>query len=181
MKWTYQTQPTIEPVSYADMKDQLRIDSDDERGLITNYIVAARIYAETETQMTLIQRQVLLERYSTEPPVPWVPLPRGPVVSIDNVVDENNVTIDPSRYALRRIGTVDYLYWINMVWPANVTYTTGFGDDATDVPQDIRTAIMLHVTHLWENRSATTDKQMNHVEFGLDIIYGQYKARGIIG
>lgn len=181
MRWDYLTQPSIEPVSYPDMKAQLRIDSDDERNLITAYIMAAREYAETETQLTLIQRQIKLTKYAAEPPFAWVPLPRGPVSAINSVVDGSNNTVSTSTYEYRRMGNQDFLYFFSITWPFSVTYTAGFGTAATDVPAIISTGIKLHVAHLWDNRSATGNRQQYNLPFGLDTIYGQYKPRGVIG
>lgn len=189
MKWIYlPTDANLDPVTYADVKAQCHIDSDDERTLILNYITAARLFAEAEMGITLIQRQVLVTNYHSEYLGvsygwlnPHVALPRGPVVSIDAVTDAKGDTVDPTKYELRREGTTDFVHLKGYGWPATITYTAGLGETAADVPADIRTGILLHVAHLWDNRSATSSRPTQHIAMGLDAIYGQYRTRGVIG
>ena len=196
MNWRYLTNPTVEPVSYVDVKAQLRVDADDERAYLSSLIVAARLYAESDTQRTFIARQAQVTAYEGGGffgfgygfgvgwwwhPEHGLRLPRGPVSSVQSVTDLNGVTVDPTTYHLRRVGDTDYLHGWNLSGLTTVTYTAGYGPAAADVPQDVRTGILLHVAHLWENRSASTTRPQSHIALGLDAIYGQYRVGGVIG
>lgn len=183
VRWDYLANPTVEPVSYSDMKAQLRLDNDDERDLILAYIIAARMYGEADSQRTFIQRQIQLTHYDSEPPFAWVQLPRGPVVSIDAVTDGYGNAVSSTTYELRRMGNQDFLYWRTITWPFSMTYTAGFAAAAAGMPADICIAIKLHAAHLWDNRSATMPegRPPQATLLGLDAIYGQYRPRGVIG
>jgi hypothetical protein len=176
MKWHYLTNPT-EPVSYADAKAWLRLDNDDDQAIVTALISTAREFAETSTQSTLVTRQIAATWYDTDSPPQWgmVQLPRGPVVSIDAVEDRDGNPQDTSGFEVRRYGTTDYLYLHSGTWPGTVTYTAG-----TAVAPSIKTAILLHVAHLYANREATNDKAQNVVAFGLQAIHDQHRAGGYL-
>lgn len=93
-------------------------------------------------------------------------LRRSPLQSIESVkyVDITGATIviPPTVY----YATVeeDYstlLTQVDQSWPTDaveqsqaitIEFKTGFGDNATDVPSDIRQALLQHVTFLYENR-----------------------------
>jgi hypothetical protein len=194
MRWDVTTPPATTPIGYPDCKAHLRIDSDAEMPWFVNFGIPAAVdYCETYCQRSLITRQMTATYTIEDQPHPHVrhhrhhglycypsaflgplvDLPRGPVQSVQSAVTAAGVTVDPSQYALRRIGTSDYLQLPTGAWPVTVTYTAGFGTAAASVPAKLRMAMLMHVASLWDTRSATTDRPMNHVLHGLQAMYGQ--------
>lgn len=92
-------------------------------------------------------------------------LMRPPLQSIAGVyyVDQAGAEIlmDPSAYQVRRSEPAELAPAPQSTWPATrpgqlesvrAVYTAGYGDDPADVPETIRTAILLWVAYLYENR-----------------------------
>lgn len=91
---------------------------------------------------------------------------RSPLQSIESVkyVDIAGATIViPSTvyYATVEDDYSTLLTQINQSWPTDaleqlqvitIEFKTGFGDAAADVPSDIKQALLMHVTSLYENR-----------------------------
>lgn len=94
--------------------------------------------------------------------------PRAPLVSVDTFqyLDQNGVTqtFDPSNYTVGSVGVATGFgrLWLNddTGWPdfgsypgaIQVTFTAGFGAASTDVPEDLRMAILFLATNWYENR-----------------------------
>ena len=92
-----------------------------------------------------------------------VVLPRGPIQSITTVttygLDDVGTVYDPVGYRLDA-NSGRLLLTNGATWPgslraygaADVVYVAGYGPQAKDVPQPIRTAILIHVAALYEQR-----------------------------
>ena len=187
------TPPATTPVCYADVKAQLRIVEDDERTWFTTFGIPAAVdFCETYTARSLItrtltatftveddpQRHVRHHRhgYYAFPTAflgPQVMLPQGPVEAVQSVTTHTGVVLAPTSYTVRRIGTADYLQLPVGAWPVTVVYTAGFGTAPTAVPPKLRLGLLMHVAHLWDNRSATTTRPQSHVLAGLEAMYAQ--------
>lgn len=170
--------PTTEPVSLADAKLHLRVDTPDDDALIQNLIQSAREYIEMRTGLALMtQTWVLqLDRFPRTDrvelwPSPGVPLgaiilPRNPVQSVSSVVwvDQNAspTTVSPSTYTVdttsnpSRIGLTYNSSWPNLSSPGlammggvQVTFVAGF---PSTVPSNLKTALDLLVGHWYINR-----------------------------
>lgn len=92
-----------------------------------------------------------------------IQLPKGPIQSISSVktydLDNTESTYSSSNYTVDTDGDRFTLNF-GSIWPANlrsaaaaiITYVAGYGDAATDVPQAIRTAILMHVQKMYDGR-----------------------------
>lgn len=95
-----------------------------------------------------------------------VVLPLGPVLTVSSVayVDTTGTTqtLSPSAYDLVPGSGLDDAYLVpkfNTAWPqtqfqgqaATITYTAGYATDDPDFDR-LRSAILLHVSHMYENR-----------------------------
>lgn len=169
MGLTLTTPPGVEPLTLDEAKAHLRIELSDssEDTLVESLMLAARRWAETELSASLITQTWKL----TLPGFPWntrsICLERGPVQSITSIkyLDSSNVeqTLDPSKYLLETRPLADevWLTYLN-TWPVTVAqrdavrivYVAGYGDAGTDVPEDLRRAMLLRLGDLYRNREA---------------------------
>lgn len=117
-------------------------------------------------------------------------LPAGPVQSITSVVtyDLSNAatTYSADNYSLDSAGDRLFLNY-GAIWPSNmrqraacaITYVTGYGDTSTSVPQPIKTAILIHVATLYEQRGQC-DGQMDLPPASKQLL-NQYRKLGSRG
>lgn len=175
MNWSVSevTQPSVEPVSVAEAKDHLRVDTSDDDDLIGAYIASAREWAEAFMGYAIIQRQLKLT-LDQFPGSGIITLPRSNLISIDSVEyvdrDETTQTWAASNYSadtsseegrlIRGFG-VDWPNTLNHPQSVTITYTAGYPDDGAsppdytaNVPESVKAAIKLLVGHLYENREA---------------------------
>ena len=148
--------PAVEPVLIAEAKAHLRLDGSDEDDLVGALIAAARVAVETEIRRVLIAQswRAILETLSPG----GVMLPLVPALSVEavraidasgaaTVLDAEDYDFDAADGSIRidRVtGAVRY----------EIDFTAGYGSSGIDVPQPLRQAIRLLVTHWYENRSA---------------------------
>ena len=173
-------QPAYEPVSIADAKAHLRVDSADDDLLITSLIQAAREYIEMRTELALLtQTWVLqLDRFprsdrleywpSVASPTGSILLPRRPVQSVTSIVWTDQVgtphTVDPATYTVDLISnpariTLTYnSSWPNLSSPGlammagvAVTYVAGYTAPSL-MPAHLRAALLLMLGHWYLNR-----------------------------
>lgn len=177
------TAPTTTPVSLAEVKAQLRLDAADEteHTYLTGLLEAATAMAEVETGLCLMEQTWRLTfdgfPVSNEDTEWWdgvregalsmlqepapVQLPKGPVMSVENVKvyapDDTETTLQNTVYRLSAGGRV--VLRQNQQWPTrlrpfdgcSIEYKTGHASAAV-VPRDIRQAISMLVAHWYENR-----------------------------
>ena len=160
------TAPSAEPVSRTETKLHLRVDVTTDDTLIDSLIQASREYVENYTRRSFVQRtyRADFDHFDGE-----IRLPFGPVIAVSHVKYYTAAspsvltTLAASNYELVRgvvcqsaTGTypsVDSVY--NAV---QVTYTAGYAstsspfDAASDVPAAVKSAILLTIGDLYENR-----------------------------
>jgi len=178
--------PASEPVTVAEAKSQLHITSSNyDDYLSTIAIPAARAHTEIFLQRALITRvlDIYYSRFGR------LKLPWSPLQSVDQVkyLDGNNVeqTLHPSVYEVDDIAEPSELHlaygqaWPSLGYrrnPVTVRITTGYGN-ASDIPPDIRIAILLLVGHLNENREMTSPAQINTVPHGYEALLWPYRIQ----
>ena len=153
------TAATVDPVSLAEAKAHLRVTSSDDDALIVGYLVAARQFVEDYTGRTLS-----LQTYDykiDDELCGEILLPRPPLVSVTSVsyVDINGATqtLSPSLYQVdtgilfgRIVPAYQATYPSVRVQPNAVTVR--FQAGYTQIPEPIRQAILLLVSHFYDNR-----------------------------
>ena len=148
------------PVTTAEAKLHLRVDGSDEDTLIDSYISAATAHVESYTGRALMDQtwELVLDDFSDT-----MMLPKGPVQSITSITyyDENEVlqTLASDQYVLDNASDPA---WV--VRPTDVTFPTvaegmnnviiRFVAGYSTVPAEIVAAILIYVSHLFDNRSA---------------------------
>jgi uncharacterized phiE125 gp8 family phage protein len=173
--------PSIEPVTLAEAKNHLRVDSDltQDDALITMLISAARRYAESYCGLSFISQgwRLVLDAFpgAGVQGVPWgrtyslpgnaVLLERGPVTAITSItytaMDGSNQTMPSTDYAADVSGLLGRVTPVfGRIWPiplpqigaVKVDYTAGFGATAASVPEGIRQWMLLRTATLYRNR-----------------------------
>ena len=158
------TGPVIEPVSLDEAKLHLRVDHADEDVLIASLITAARVHLESLLGLAFVTQHwnLVLDRW---PEGSDLPLPLAPMQSINAITlysaDDSSSVLDPASYALDALSQPPRLIWRGSgVRPlvgrsyngVEISFTAGFGDNASDVPQPLRQAILLLTAHWYERR-----------------------------
>ncbi len=159
------TPPAVEPVTLAEAKLHLRVDTSDEDALITRLIKSAREECEHYIQRTI--PATTLGLYLDAFPDGDLRLPLGPAQSITSVqyVNEagNLTTLPGSVYALddTQIDAVLRLTW-GSDWPTTrsqpnaviVTYVAGYAA----CPESIKNWILLRVGTLYRFRETEAER-----------------------
>ncbi len=155
--------PATEPVTVAEAKAHLRVDSANEETLIASLILTSRLHLETALGLALITQswRLLLDRW---PPTKDIELPIRPLQSIEAVrvwpADGDAAVIDADNYLADTASVPPRLIRTGVIWPqpgkaANgieIDLTAGYGASAEDVPGPLRQALLLLVAHWYENR-----------------------------
>lgn len=154
------------PVSLADMKLHLRIESDvtDDDTLISTLLGAATEYCEDFQRRSFIT-QTRTEYYDAFPCGFLVPYP--PLISVTSItyVDTagDTQTLASDQYRVdtgNEPGRITPAY--NVTWPSTravtnaviLTFSAGYGD-ASSTPKRVKAAIKMIVANWYENREAT--------------------------
>jgi uncharacterized phiE125 gp8 family phage protein len=156
-------QPATEPISTSEMKAHLRVDFSDEDTYIDTLIVTARKYCESYTNRVFIT-QTWRQNLDYFPTV--IKLKVNPVVSLTSLkyydTDESQQTITDSSANFQKdflsdVGSIHegltnaFPSIGDTINPIEIITVCGYGA-ASDVPDDIKHAIKLMVSHLYENR-----------------------------
>lgn len=175
--------PVDEPVTLQEARDQCRLDDDVEDAIISEYIAAARDYAERVTGLPLMPQTYVMRAdcFSHEMPL------KPNLIDVESVkyIDANGdqQTVHAAAYTFDTntvIGTVYPVFGER--WPAiryqkksvEITFTCGFASRAK-VPDTIKSAMKLLINHWYENRSAATAGSMTDIPFGVDMLLGVNK------
>jgi len=157
--------PAEEPVSLAEARAFLRLDSEAEDGLVSTLVAAARLHVESVTGRALVNQswRLVLDAWPTDC---VVTLPVSPLVSLTAITaydedgDDHAVPmaqfeaatgVTPARLILPR--TVAGMPVLRERFGIEVDYVAGFGE-ADDVPSDLKRGVLALVAHWFEHRDA---------------------------
>ena len=191
------TDPVVEPVTLAEAKAHLRVDITDDDAIISAIIKAAREWCEEYLDRTLVHTQWTLRMDA----FPWeFELPRPPMAQTGTATatvvtytleTQATATLATNEYRVDRnsepgvIRTVYAGTWPGHLMDENavtVTWYGGYGPSGASVPAAIRSAMLMLVAHLYENRQAavSTGAVPQDVPFGVKALlssqrWGSYK------
>ena len=179
------TPPATEPVTLAEAKLHLRVDTSDEDALITRLIKSAREECEHYLQRSVPTQTLGL--YLDAFPSKELRLPWGPAQSIASVQYVNEAgdltTLPGSVYLFddTQLEPVLRLTW-GSDWPTTrvqpnaviVTYVAGY---AAACPESIRNWILLRVGTLYRMREGDSDKPAARHEFA-DRLLDEWRVYG---
>jgi uncharacterized phiE125 gp8 family phage protein len=159
--------PAVEPVTLAEAKAHCRVDASADDTLIQNLVTTARELVEDYIDRALVTQRLVMkiDEFGSE-----IELPRPPMASSGTVTavtitytiaDGSTTTLAASEYRVDRDaqpGRIRTLY--NGSWPSGlldanavtVTWWAGYGA-ATDVPQRVKSAMLMTILELYEKRS----------------------------
>ena len=172
--------PEKEPLSIQEVKDHLRVSGQDEE--LYRILKAARGVVERYLNRALITQKwdAYYDAFCNEMKLPYPPLQ-----TVDSVkyfdVDGTERTLANTQYWVTNHEPATIVRAYDVTWPTlqygrpqaiKVSVTVGYGDDGADVPEEIRHAIKLVITDLYENRGAvvlgTVSKIPNYI---IDLIH----------
>lgn len=160
--------PVNSPISLATAKAYLKIDTADDDALIQSLIDSATLFAEKFMKKDLITRtwktfrddfrfsEIILRRSPLQTVERFEYLVIGVLTPVSASIFYNTLETDYSRIALEN----------GEQWPQDgdirlqsieIDFNSGFGDDETDIPQDIKNALLAHIAALYENRGDCLD------------------------
>lgn len=179
--------PAAEPITLAEAKAHLRLDTNEEDGSLSGLIRTARLHLEAETGLCLIAR--LLRLYLDDWPVGNViQIARGPVQSIEmaTVYDALGVPVEVDVAGYRLDGAAQPARLILPERPATeqalngieIDFKAGFGETGAEVPDTLKRALLLHVAAMFELRGIVAlDAQPGAVPQGYDRLIAPYLRR----
>lgn len=185
--------PVSEPVTLTELKAHLRIDHADEDSYITNLITAARELVESYIKKALIAQTYVWTLNSWRLDVDqsgkrFLNLPMGPLLSITsiNTYDENdNVSLwaADQYYAAKsqnRLYARAGVSWPDVTRVAEgieITFSVGFGANASDVPQGVKQALMQLAAHLYDTRTAVSQSTLKPIPLSVLDLLTPYRKR----
>lgn len=189
MSFYLDTPPATTPVTLAEVKAHLRVSTNDEDALITSLIAAATKHTEHMTSRALITQTwvKVLDNFPSDAIELKASLAS---VSAITFIDPDGVlqTLDPAHYQIdpyKLPGWVMPAYGYS--WPearatvnsVKVRFVCGFGNAAA-VPDDIKSALLLLIGHLYENREATVERALTASPFTFDALIAPYRILTIV-
>lgn len=155
--------PAEEPVSLAEVRAHLKLDTADDDALLPRLIAAARVRAEWHSGRAFITQGWTLH-LDRVPCDCMIAIPLPPLIAVTALTvfarDGGATVLDPAFYRVDRAASRLVL---GRDAPANpsdavaVAFSAGYGA-ATDVPAPIRQAILALVAELYEHRGETADE-----------------------
>jgi uncharacterized phiE125 gp8 family phage protein len=158
--------PAALPVTLAEVKAHLRVDTDDENDYLTELARAATAHAEQVSGKALITQtwRVYLDDWPHEP---WIELPLAPVQTISSITvygeDGAAGLVPAEQWQLDKISDPARLAFFEVASPGQkingieIELVAGFGDTGADVPDPFRRAILVLVAHWHELRGSAPD------------------------
>jgi len=176
--------PMVEPISLSEAKEQLRVDFDDDDSIIARLISTAVAFTDAKgalgkAMITQKWRQYVGQQTGA------VRLLINPVQTVtrirffdpdgneqnDNVQNYNVFATNGFTIIQPKPG-FDWPETENRPDAIGIEYEAGFGDEAEDVPQTVRHALMMLIGHWYERRENTGDGKAQTVPFGFEELIG---------
>lgn len=183
--------PTVEPITLEDAKLHLHMDHDEDDAAIESLIRTAREHVENHTRRSLVEQtwRLSLDRF----PCDVIELPRPNVLDIVSVTyldpDGELQTLADSGYLVdpetARFFVPNPPAIIDTGMTAvHITYRAGFDSSespatADGVPDAIKHAMRLLISHWFENREAVvTNQTPAHLPIGVTPLLAPHRIYG---
>lgn len=159
------TAPAFEPLSLAEAKAFLRVETSDDDDVIGVLIAGARIHVEAQTRRALITQswRISIDVWPDNGRLTILPAPLQALTAA-RIYDFEGLAHDVDLQAFVLDKGASVLAFAPWAVPApgrvaagiELDVTVGFGIAAADVPEALRQAIRLLVAHWYENRGLVT-------------------------
>ena len=163
------TAPALEPLSLAEAKAFLRVETSDDDDVISALISGSRIHIEAQTRRALITQswRIAIDAWPDDGRLIVVPAPLQALGAVRVYDFDNNAqALDTAAFALDK-GASELIFAPGLAAPPlpapgraaagiELDVTVGYGDAAVDVPEPLRQAIRLLAAHWYENRGLVT-------------------------
>jgi uncharacterized phiE125 gp8 family phage protein len=156
--------PALEPVTLAEAKAHLRVDSDAEDVLIQSLVITSRLHIEAALGLALISQgwRWSLDAWPRDGVLCFPIRPVQAVAEVRVLDPEGTPAVVPTAHfvldgrgdpaRLVRAGSSLLPTPGRTVAGIEIDFSAGFGPAAADVPAQIRQALLLLVAHWFENR-----------------------------
>lgn len=185
MNLSLSSPPAVEPVTIQEVKEYLRLDDvtdPSEDAYLDALITAAREYCEAFQNRAYITQtwQMSFDYW----PGYIIDIPRGNLQSINSVSYKNSDGVvttlaETKEYVVSKSGVLGRISppyaqpWPPFIpFPLDavvIEFTCGYGDTADSVPQRVKQAIKLLVSHWYENRTPLSDTGQAPGEIGFSV------------
>lgn len=174
MALTLITPPAVEPLTLAEAKAHLRVDTTDDDDLIAALLTASRSFCEEWTGRAFVTQtwELVLDEFSSDLNADEIEIPRPPLQSVTSVKydDSDGVeqTLATDQYDVDTVSQPGWVVPITTGWPSvvwqginavRIRYVAGYApsDDSpptsTDnIPGAIKAAIRLYLGQLYDQR-----------------------------
>ncbi|UFT98095.1 head-tail connector protein [Radiobacillus kanasensis] len=146
------TEPMEEPLGVEVVKSYLRLDHSEEDTLLKSMITVAREQAENFTRRSIASKtyELTLEEFQNKIKIPNPPLQTMESITVKDksgtVTNVTNYMFSESEPAILHVEWPEVeLYPVDAI---KIRYTSGYDT----VPKSLEQAMLLHVSHLYENR-----------------------------
>ena len=178
--------PIALPITVADLKAQTRVSTSAEDTYLAGLVAAIVGYVDGQG---VLGRAMITQTWAQTMQYPngRVALGMGPVQSLAAVkyFDESNVeqTASLANYRLFSSGDWAFVEPINETWPTafdrpdavKIEFVVGYGLAATDVPADVRHAMLLLGAHWYQNRENSSEAQMQDIPMGFEMLMNNHR------
>lgn len=178
------TAPAASPISLAEAKAQMKVESSDDDTIIQRLIDAAVAFVDVQGALgKAMITQTWGQWLSPNPSTVYLSL--GPVQSVSAIkyYDVDGVLQTATLNDFNVFGTPNRISVSpksGKAWPVTQTrddaikieYVIGYGSTSSSVPETVRHALMMLVAHWYDMRETSTEKQMYDLPFGFTDMIG---------
>lgn len=160
------------PISLIETKNFLRIDTSTDDDLLTRLIKSATKKCETYIGKSLITKtyKITFENcVLTKTKLPYGPLQNISLVTTKDA-EGNITTVSTDEYVISKANNAIEFKSSLVNNIIEITYISGYGDNDTDIPEDIKQGLLFHIARLYDDRSGYSKVPNASVS-----LYNQYK------